>query len=205
MEKEMESLIQKLKYRNMDAFYFQNQKDAKTFLYSSLLKKGDVIAYGGSMTFSKDMNLYQELKENKDYLLVDREDKSLSIEEINAKTINCDDFFLSTNALTQEGELVNIDGRGNRLCYLTYGPKQVIVLVGRNKIVKDREEAFERIHTIAAVKNAVRLKRDTPCVKVGHCMDCQSKDCICSSIVITRRSAIPSRIKVLLIDENLGY
>lgn len=205
MEKEMQQLIQKVKYRNMDAFYFQNQKDAKAFLYSSLLKKGDVIAYGGSMTFSKDMNLYQELKENKDYLLVDREEKSLSMEEINAKTINCDDFFLSTNALTLEGELVNIDGRGNRLCYLTYGPKQVIVLVGRNKIVKDREEAFERIHTVAAVKNAVRLKKDTPCVKVGHCMDCQSKDCICSSIVITRRSAFPSRIKVLLIDENLGY
>ena len=112
---------------------------------------------------------------------------------------------MSSNAVTMDGELVNIDGTGNRVACLCHGPENVILIVGMNKVVKNVEEAISRVRNIAAPPNAVRLSKNTPCSKIGRCADCQSDDCICCQTVITRRSAVQGRIKVILVGEELGY
>ena len=119
--------------------------------------------------------------------------------------LNADCFLMSSNAVTEDGMLYNVDGTGNRVSALTFGPKKVFVVVGRNKIVKNLEEAIDRVERIAAVKNCIRLKKNAPCVKTGHCMHCNFDDTICSSFVLTRRSHIKQRIEVLIVKEDLGY
>ena len=112
---------------------------------------------------------------------------------------------MSSNAITLDGQLVNIDGIGNRLACLIAGPKNVIVIAGMNKIVADVETGIERVRNMAAPPNAVRLGSRTPCAGLGHCADCLVDDCLCCQIVITRKSRIPDRIKVILVGEELGY
>lgn len=112
---------------------------------------------------------------------------------------------MSTNVITLDGELINIDGRGNRVAFLCYGPQNVLILAGMNKVVTDIESGFKRIRDIASPQNAIRLNRNTPCKLLGRCKDCYSPDCMCGQLVITRRSIIPNRIKVILIGEELGY
>ena len=112
---------------------------------------------------------------------------------------------MSTNAITTDGQLVNIDGTGNRVAALIWGPKQVIVLAGMNKVCPTLEDAYRRVKNIASPPNCIRLNRKTPCAATGICGDCLSPDCICSQTVLTRRSGIPGRIKVILIGEQLGY
>jgi len=112
---------------------------------------------------------------------------------------------MSTNAITLDGELINIDGRGNRVAFLCYGPQNVLILTGINKIVADIESGIKRTRNIASPPNAIRLNRNTPCAITGKCGDCFSKECMCGQIVITRFSLIPNRIKVILIGEELGY
>ena len=116
-----------------------------------------------------------------------------------------DYFLMSSNAITLDGELVNIDGHSNRVACLCCGPKNVIVIAGMNKVVSNVEEGVDRVHNFAAPPNTVRLNKNTPCAQTGRCADCYSPDCICSQIVITRRSSIPNRIKVILVGEELGY
>ena len=116
-----------------------------------------------------------------------------------------DYYFMSTNAMTIDGELVNIDGNGNRVAALIYGPENVIILAGMNKVAKDVAEAIDRVHLTATPMNCVRLNKQTPCAVTGVCADCLSPDCICNQVVITRRSGIQGRIKVILIGEEFGY
>ena len=116
-----------------------------------------------------------------------------------------DFYFMSTNAMTIDGELVNIDGNGNRVAALIYGPENVIILAGMNKVAKDVAEAVDRVHLTATPMNCVRLNKQTPCAVTGVCADCLSPDCICNQVVITRRSGIQGRIKVILIGEEFGY
>ena len=112
---------------------------------------------------------------------------------------------MSTNAITLEGELINIDGRGNRLAFLCFGPQNVLILAGMNKVVTDIDSGFKRVRNIASPPNTVRLNKKTPCAITGKCENCYSPDCICSQFVVTRRSSTPNRIKVILIGEELGY
>ena len=120
--------------------------------------------------------------------------------------ICCSDFFLmSTNAITENGELVNIDGASNRLACLLHGPKNVFVIVGMNKLTSDVPAAIGRIRNVACPANTLRLNRNTPCALTGKCGNCFSQDSICSQIVVTRRSSQPKRIKVILVAEHLGY
>lgn len=125
--------------------------------------------------------------------------------EIYAKVVCADYFFMSTNAITLDGELVNVDGAGNRVACLSSGPDNVIILAGMNKVAASVEEGHDRVRNTAAPINALRLNKKTPCAVTGRCSNCQSPDCICSQIVITRRSHIPGRIQVILIGEELGY
>ena len=118
---------------------------------------------------------------------------------------SADTYFMSTNAITTGGELVNIDGTGNRVAALIYGPETVVILAGMNKIAANVDEALSRVHNVATAQNCIRLDKKTPCAITGACADCLSPDCICNQVVITRRSGIKGRIKVLLIGESFGY
>ena len=122
-----------------------------------------------------------------------------------SKVAVCDYYFMSTNAITTDGLLVNIDGTGNRVASLIHGPKNVIIITGMNKVCPDLDSAYKRVKLSAAPPNTVRLDKKTPCAVTGKCADCLSPDCICTHTVITRRSNIPGRIKILLVGEELGY
>ena len=144
---------------------------------------------------------------NGDYKLIDR-DKAITLEEqrkVYGEICMSDIFLMSTNAITLNGELINIDGRGNRVAFLCYGPQNVVILAGMNKVVTDVESGIKRVRDIASPPNTVRLNKKTPCAITGKCEDCYSPDCICSQIVVTRRSGYPNRIKIILVGEELGY
>ena len=141
------------------------------------------------------------------YEVLDREAKKTreEQEEVMHQALNCDVFLGSTNALSEDGILVNIDGNANRVAAYSYGPKSVLLIVGMNKVVKTEADAMSRAKNEAAPINAQRFGIDTPCVKNGSCFDCKSPQCICCQILITRYSKVPKRIKVILVDEALGF
>ena len=116
-----------------------------------------------------------------------------------------DVYFAGTNAVTENGCLYNVDGNGNRVAAMIYGPKSVVVVVGVNKIVSDLDAAKERVRKIAAPANTVRLSCDTPCAKTGECMDCNSPSRICCNFVVMSNQRVKDRLKVIILDESLGY
>lgn len=197
-------LVKKLKQRNMDAGYYQSSAEAVTAVLKTI-PPGASVSWGGSVSMD-ECGLTAALKSG-DYNVIDRADakNSEEVSDVYHKALNCDYFIMSTNAVTLDGQLVNIDGNGNRLAALIYGPEHVIVVAGMNKVAKNLEEALSRVSSTAAPMNANRLERNTPCAKNGSCSDCQSDDCICCQTVITRRSRIKDRIKVFLIGEELGF
>ena len=125
--------------------------------------------------------------------------------DIYSKICGCDYYFTSTNAITLDGELVNIDCTGNRVAFLCFGPDNVIVVTGMNKVVPDVAAGISRTKNVAAPPNAVRLNRNTPCAVTGRCGDCKSPDCLCAQTVVTSFSPTPGRITVILVGEELGY
>ena len=195
-----EGIITKMKARGMEAFYCDNIDDAKKKVLELIGDAGKSVGYGGSMTID-ECGLKADI-EAAGHNLIKREE--ISVEEANVRNINADTFLMSSNAITLNGELVNIDKRGNRVCYLIYGPKQVIVLAGMNKITANVDDAIRRVRAEATPPNAVRLNLNTPCSKNGRCVDCVG-DSLCANIVTTRTSCPPGRIKVVLVDEELGY
>lgn len=198
------SIINRLQKRNMEGYFCETSKEAVEKALS-LMPEGSVISWGGSMSIS-ECGLMDAIHE-KDYTLIDRMTANTPQEkrEIYAKTVMADYYLMSTNAITMDGELVNIDGFCNRVACLCAGPEHVIVIAGMNKVVLNVQDGIDRIRTKAAPPNTVRLNKNTPCAKTGMCGDCYSLDCICSQIVITRRSGIPGRIKVILVNEELGF
>ena len=198
------TIIKNLNKRQIEGYYCKDSSSAiKKAL--ELIPKGSTISFGGSMTLV-ETGLIDILKNN-DYEIIDR-DKSLNSEDerkIYSDICSSDFFLMSTNAITIDGELINIDGKGNRVAFLCFGPQNVLILTGMNKVVTDIESGFKRIRNVVSSPNAIRLNRKTPCAISGKCHDCYSPDCMCSQFVITRRSGISSRIKVILIGEELGY
>lgn len=199
-----ETIIKGLKKRQMEGYYAPTREEAVRVALS-LMPKGSSVGWGGSATL-KESGLMDALS-GAGLTVIDRADAHTpeEKEQMNARLINADTFLMSTNAITMDGELFNIDGTGNRVCYLIYGPKQVIVLCGMNKVAPDLSSAVLRARNLASPPNCVRLARDTPCARTGRCGDCYSPDCICSQFVYTRRSGIPGRIKVILVGESLGF
>ena len=198
------TIIKNLSKRQIEGYYCKDKKLALNKALE-LIPEGASIGWGGSMTLIETGLL--DAIECGDYNVINRE-KATSLEEQRKiyGEICCSDFFLmSTNAITLDGELINIDGRGNRLAFLCYGPQNVLILAGMNKIVSDVESGFKRVRDIASPPNGVRLNKKTPCAITGKCEDCYSSDCMCGQFVITRHSGIPNRIKVILIGEELGY
>lgn len=198
------TIIEKLKKRNMEGYFCETSQEAVQKALE-LMPEGSVISWGGSMSIS-ECGLMDAIKAG-DYTLVDRMTAVTPQEkrEIYAKTVMADYYLMSTNAITMDGELVNIDGFCNRVACLCAGPQNVIIIAGVNKIVKNVQSGLDRIRTKAAPPNAIRLNLNTPCARTGICGDCYAPDCICSQIVVTRRNGIPGRIKVLLVNEELGF
>ena len=125
--------------------------------------------------------------------------------QIHAKAILSDYYLMSTNAFTMDGQLVNIDGNGNRVSALCYGPKHVVIITGMNKLTPSVEDAYKRIRQDACPPNCVRLGLPTPCSKTGVCGDCMSASSICDLFVTTRMSRYPDRIHIIMVGEELGY
>jgi L-lactate utilization protein LutB len=205
VEKKVERTIKNLEKNNMNGYFVQNNEEALNKI-KELLNEGDMVSVGGSMTLFEIGAL--ELLRNGKYNFLDRYEEGLTkeqIKDIYRKSFCADAYLSSSNAVTEEGELYNVDGNGNRVAAMIYGPDKVIIVVGTNKIVKDLDEAVMRNREIAAPANAKRLNRTTPCAKVGYCMDCSSKDRICSDYVVIRRQMQNGRIHIIVVNEELGY
>ena len=201
-----ESIIEKLSRRNIEGYYCRDREEANAKA-KRFLTPDCSVSWGGSETL-KEIGLIDDLKEAaSDYEVLDRKAISpeLSPKEFLGKIFTSDFYFMSTNAITLDGELVNIDGNGNRAACLCNGPEHVIIITGMNKVVTDVKSGIARVRNIAAPPNSIRLGLNTPCAEYGRCMDCFKEDCICSQILITRMSKHPGRIKVILVGENLGY
>ncbi|MCT4688108.1 lactate utilization protein [Vallitalea sp.] len=203
-ENTSKNLIKQFQKRRIEAYYCENKELAKDKILE-LIKDGSSVSWGGSMTLH-EINLFDSLK-NGNYNLLDRStaNNNEEVSEIYHLALSADYYLMSSNAITLDGKLVNIDGNGNRLAALIYGPSNVIVVAGMNKVVLDEESALNRVRNEASPINTVRLNKNTPCSITGKCSDCLSDDCICCQTVITRMSRVPNRIKVILVGEELGY
>lgn len=199
-----DTLIEKFNTRGIEGYYVDNKEEALSMV-KRFLTPGCSISWGGSETM-KEIGLLEYLKDS-DYELIDRSTAKTPEEqrEIYAKTVMSDFYFMSSNAITMDGELVNIDGNGNRVACLIHGPKNVVILAGMNKITTTVETALDRVRNFASPPNAIRLGLKTPCAEYGRCGNCIREDCICCQVVVTRRSRHLNRIKVILIGEELGY
>ncbi|NLP45474.1 MAG: lactate utilization protein [Epulopiscium sp.] len=197
-------IIEAFKKRNIEAYYCSTKEEASKQILQ-LIPKNSSVSWGGSMTL-KALHIQQKLQE-KSYDVLDRSlaKTPQEIEQLYHDALSCDYYLMSSNAITLDGKLVNTDGTGNRVAALIYGPKNVIIVAGMNKVVADENAALMRVKNQAAPINALRLNKNTPCTKTGKCGDCLSDDSICAHTVITRMSRIPNRIKVILVGESLGY
>ncbi len=201
-----EGIIKKLRMRGMNGVYCQTKEDAKKCVLD-MLEDGASVAWGGSESIKETGILDAVMADNGRLDVIDRSTYVTDEQkrELKGKIAMCDYFLMSTNAITLDGELVNIDGAGSRLSYLIYGPEKVIIVAGMNKVAFDVEDAVKRVQNIASPPNAIRLLCDTPCAEYGRCMNCISESSICCQVVVTRRSRIIDRINVILVGEELGY
>lgn len=198
-----DSVIKELKRRGIDGYYCETRQEAVEQVLS-MMKNGASVASGGSVTLAQSGIL--DAVKNGDYTYIDRMAARTEEEkrEVYAKSVMADYYLMSSNAVTLDGQLVNIDGNGNRVACLITGPKEVIVVAGMNKLVSTVEDGVRRVHNIAAPPNGVRLGLKTPCAMIGKCADCLSPDSMCSQIVVTRMCK-NGRIKVVLVGETLGF
>jgi L-lactate utilization protein LutB len=204
----LNDLKEALEENNFEVFVADSGTHAKDIVLKEILPKSRAksISWGGSMTFLAT-GLYDALNDHKGIKFIDVFDKSIPHEkrqEQRRQALLVDLFITGTNAVTEAGQLVNLDMVGNRVAAITFGPKQVVICVGRNKIVPDLEEAMFRIKDYAAPANAMRLDKKTPCVKNTRCQECNSPDRICNTWTITEKSFPKGRVKVVLINEDLG-
>ena len=197
-------VVKALESRNMEAYYVKT-KEAALAKALELIPEGSSISWGGTMS-AQEIGLTDALHKG-NYDVYDREQVETreEKEKITHQALNCDFFIGSTNALSEDGVLVNVDGNANRVAAFAYGPKNVLLIVGMNKVVKTEADAMSRARNEAAPINAQRFGVDTPCVKNGSCFNCKSPQCICCQILITRFSKVPKRTKIILVDENLGF
>lgn len=190
--------------RNIDFFYVE-KKEEVIDVVRKYLKKRETVSFGGSVTL-QEVGLLDFL-ENGEYNLLDRRKKETAEErtELYRQTFFADSYFLSANAITVDGEILNVDGNGNRIAAMIFGPKQVFVIVGINKLVNNMEEAYKRLEQYAGPKDAKILGKNTPCTATGECMDCKSPDRICNKYLVYKRENIKDRMKIIMVNENLGF
>ena len=206
--KRLEDLKESLEVNNFEVFIAGNRAEAKKIVLEEILPKtgAKTVSWGGSMTFM-DTGLYQVLKDNPKLEVLDAFNRNLPREEnmeLRRKALLCDLFVTGTNAVTEDGQLVNLDMIGNRTGGITFGPRHVVILMGRNKIVGDLDEAMNRIKDYVAPTNAMRLDMKTPCVKTSFCEECSSPSRICNTWTITEKCFPKGRVKIVLINEDMG-
>lgn len=197
-----------LEGNNFEVYLAKDGHGAKEILLKDILPKTKAksVSWGGSVTF-RTLGLYETLVKRSDLKVVDTYDHNLPQEEIMEKrreSLLVDLYITGSNAVTEDGQIVNLDMYGNRVAAITFGPKDVVILLGRNKLVSDIDEAMHRIKNYAAPTNAMRLEKKTPCTKTSFCEECRSEDRICNTWTITEKSFPKGRIKVILINEDLG-
>ena len=212
----IDKTIKNLRKNNMDAYYCENKEQACE-LVKTLINKGDTVTNGGSETLFQT-GIY-DIISSSDYNYLDRSAPGITreeVEEVYRKTFRADVFFTSSNAVTENGELYNVDGNSNRVAAILYGPKNVIVVCGKNKLVKNIDEAINRVKTVSAPKNAVRINCEIYCAKEGKCVSlnqekselcqgCNSPQRICCNYVVRAQQRKKGRIKVIIIGEDYGY
>ncbi len=204
----LEAVKKNLEANHFEVYIAPQAEDARRLIIEKLIPglAPASISWGGSQTFMAS-GVYDFLKTRTDIKILDTYDKNISREESlerRRQALLTDLFFTGANAITESGKLVNLDMIGNRVGALTFGPKHVIILAGRNKIVADVDAAVTRIKTYTAPANARRLDKKTPCAITSYCQDCSSPDRICNTWVITEKSFPGGRIKIILINEDLG-
>ena len=186
--------------------YLVNSREELINKIEELTNKGDLVACGGSMSLF-EAGVIEHLRSGR-YKFLDRYKEGLKSEDIKnifRETFSADVFFTSANAITENGEIYNVDGNGNRVAAMLYGPDKVIIVAGYNKIVGDLDEAIKRNRMISAPANAKRLDKKTPCAKVGFCMDCKSPERLCREYTLIRSQSNQDRIHVIFLNEELGY
>ncbi len=198
----MEKTAQNLRKNNMEAYIVPSKEDVVP-LIESLCQEGEKVASGGSVTLAQ-CGVTDFLKSGRyDYL--DRYKEGADMYTVMREAFFADSYFTSSNAVTEDGELFNVDGNGNRVAAMIFGPKKVIVVAGCNKIVESEKEAVARIENTAAPLNAARLGLSTPCAETGKCVHCLSPWRICCAYVKMGFQRAAGRVKVILVGEELGY
>ncbi len=209
----VERTLENLKKNNMAGYYVSDRNQVLPLL-KELIAPGATVSVGGSVTLD-ECNVLEFLK-NGDYNYLDRYEKGLTreqMQEVFHKALFADVYLSSSNAVTEKGELYNVDGNSNRVAAILYGPKEVILICGINKIVTDLNAAIERMKTVAAPANSIRLSCDTPCAKTGRCAGinggmtdgCSCDARICSNYTVCAKQQHVNRIKVIIVGESLGY
>ena len=200
-----ERIIKNLNRRHIEAFYCPTAGNAVEKV-SSMIADGSSVTWGGSMTI-RDMGLTQVLKGRDTLNIIDRDTAQTpdEVQQMYLRSFTADVYLTSANALSEDGVIVNIDGNGNRVAAITWGPKKVIFVVGMNKVAPTVEDALTRARSTASPINAVRLGTETPCTIDGACHNCNSAESICSYIHFLRNSRNAGRHVVVLVGENLGY
>ena len=214
IERKLERTAENLLKNNIDAYIAEDCADAVK-ITESLMKENDTISCGGSVTLAESGVL--ELMKSGKYNFLDRSQASdrESVEDIYRRTFTADVFLTSANAVTENGELYNVDGNSNRVAAILYGPKSVIFIVGCNKVVRTVDDAVKRVKTCAAPPNADRLNCNTPCTVTGECVSlkaggdmpsgCRSEGRICCNYVVSAWQRNKGRMKVILVKESLGF
>ncbi|MDE6034984.1 MAG: lactate utilization protein [Ruminococcus sp.] len=214
IEKRIRKTGENLIKNNMGFYYAETKEDVKSIV-ESLLKKGDVITNGGTVSMAECG--IADLLRCGDYTYLDRTGKSREeVEEIYIKAYSADVYISSSNAITEDGVLYNVDGNSNRVSAIAYGPKSVVIIAGYNKIVKNLDEAVNRVKRESAPPNCVRLDCPTPCKETGECISlsktgsqitdgCSGDGRICCNYLISAKQRQKNRIKVILVGEELGY
>lgn len=197
-------IIESLNQRHMRGYYAATKQEARE-LALSLIPEGSSVGWGGSMSL-EELQIKDVLRSG-NYKVYDRDnaEDAQDRHDIERQCLMADFFLMGTNAITEDGQLVNLDGNGNRVGALVFGPDKVIVIAGINKICPDLDSAVKRVRRTAAPINAFRFQGDTPCHKFGVCGDCRMDGCICSQLVITRGSMTKDRVNVIIVGEPLGF
>ena len=215
MEEYIKKTMTALEKNNMKAYYVETKEEVVP-LIKTLLNKGETISNGGSETLF-ETSVFSEILESGDYDFADRRGlEGEDLRQMYIRAYGADTYFCSSNAVTERGELYNVDGNSNRVSCIVYGPKQVIMIVGKNKIVPNIDAAIKRVKEISAPANCNRLNCLTPCSKTGHgisldtespfiCDGCHSAARVCCNYVVTAQQRHKDRIKVIIVNENLGY
>ena len=203
MDKRIEKTIKNLEKNNFFACHVKTREELINKV-AEFVPSGAEVSFGGSVSLSES-GVLEYLRGREDIDLLDREKNPDRALEIMKKALTCDVYFASTNAVTENGELFNVDGRGSRVAPMIFGPESVVLIVGANKIVPDLSAAEMRVKKIAAPANTMRLNCETPCRYTGECADCKSEARICCDFVTMKMQRVKGRIKVIITDESLGF